>query len=104
MFAKVEETQSERRIDYKPMVISSVQRDGSLFGQYCSDGPALEQLMDNLRTEFAKNPPLGGAYTPKRGKGDCLLLLLVFLSILYYFLDSFLLHPGYNICDFGFCA
>merc|ERR1719370_1559520 len=29
--------------------------------------PALETLMDGLRTEFATSPPLAGAYTPKKG-------------------------------------
>lgn len=54
-------------MDYKPLVITAVTREGALFGQYCTDGPALEQLMDKLRTEFASKPPLGGAYTPKKG-------------------------------------
>ena len=54
-------------MDYKPLIITAGTRDGTLFGQYCSDGPALEQLMDKLRSEFANKPPLGGAYTPKKG-------------------------------------
>merc|ERR1739844_204701 len=33
-----------------------------------SDGTALEKLMDNLREEFTTNPPLAGAYQPKRGE------------------------------------
>ncbi|XP_042886727.1 staphylococcal nuclease domain-containing protein 1-like isoform X1 [Penaeus japonicus] len=65
---KVEELQHDRVIDYKPVMITEVSRDGTLFGQYCSDGPALEQLMDKLRQEFTKNPPLAGAYTPKRNE------------------------------------
>ncbi|XP_042223849.1 staphylococcal nuclease domain-containing protein 1-like [Homarus americanus] len=64
---KVEDTVSERKVDYKPMLITVVSREGTLFGQYCSDGPALEQMMENLRSEFANKPPLGGAYNPKRG-------------------------------------
>ena len=31
-----------------------------------SDGTALEKLMDNLREEFTTNPPLYGAYQPKK--------------------------------------
>lgn len=65
---KVEETMVERKVDPKPMMISAVNRDGTMFGQYCSDGPVLEQLMESLRNEFTSKPPLGGAYTPKRGK------------------------------------
>lgn len=64
---KAEETVSERKVDYKPMMIATVTREGVLYGQYCSEGPALEQMMDNLRTEFESKPPLGGAYSPKRG-------------------------------------
>lgn len=72
-YLKAEEQQAERVVDYKPMMISEVSRDGTLYGQHCSDGPALEKLMENLRQEFAKNPPLAGAYTPKRGKLCCVL-------------------------------
>lgn len=57
----------ERKVDYKPVVVTAVTREGTLYGQYCSDGPALEQLMEKLRAEFASKPPLGGAYTPKKG-------------------------------------
>jgi len=56
----------ERKVDYKPMMISEITRAGVLYGQFCSDGPALETMMENLRKEFVSNPPLGGAYTPKR--------------------------------------
>ncbi|XP_047478957.1 staphylococcal nuclease domain-containing protein 1-like isoform X1 [Penaeus chinensis] len=65
---KVEELQHDRVLDYKPVMITEVSRDGTLFAQYCSDGPALEQLMEKLRQEFNKNPPLAGAYTPKRSE------------------------------------
>ncbi|KAK8384015.1 hypothetical protein O3P69_016033 [Scylla paramamosain] len=64
---KPEDQVGERKVDYKPLLITAVTREGALFGQYCSDGPALEQLMDKLRSEFASKPPLGGAYTPKKG-------------------------------------
>merc|ERR1711962_77649 len=64
---EIDDTTVERSVDYKPMMISEVKSDGTLFGQYCSDGPALETMMENLRKEFVSNPPLGGAYTPKRG-------------------------------------
>lgn len=33
----------------------------------CSLGPQLTQLMEQLRTEMAENPPLTGAYKPKKG-------------------------------------
>ncbi|KAL7636680.1 UNVERIFIED_CONTAM: hypothetical protein RMT77_012429 [Armadillidium vulgare] len=64
---KTEETTTERRIDPKSMMISEVTREGRVFAQYCSDGPALESMMDNLRQEFEARPPVTGAFTPKRG-------------------------------------
>lgn len=30
-------------------------------------GPQLEKLMEQLRTEMESNPPLPGAYSPKKG-------------------------------------
>merc|ERR1712012_356350 len=36
------------------------------YGCTVSDGPALEKLMESLREEFTSNPPLAGAYQPKR--------------------------------------
>lgn len=37
---------------------------------YCIflSGPKLEQLMEQLREEMESNPPLQGAYTPKKGE------------------------------------
>ncbi|XP_076036932.1 staphylococcal nuclease domain-containing protein 1 [Oratosquilla oratoria] len=64
---KIEDTATERKIDYKPMLITEVRKDGKLFGQYCSEGSALEKMMDSLAQEFTTNPPLGGSYTPKKG-------------------------------------
>ncbi|KAB7498565.1 Nuclease domain-containing protein 1 [Armadillidium nasatum] len=64
---KTEETTTERRIDPKSMMISEVTREGRVYAQYCSDGPALESMMDNLRQEFEARPPVTGAFTPKRG-------------------------------------
>lgn len=64
---EIDDVTIERKVDYKPMMVSEVTKDGVLYGQFCSDGPALETMMENLRKEFVSNPPLGGAYTPKRG-------------------------------------
>lgn len=35
--------------------------------KYFHSGPQLEKMMDELRKEMESNPPLPGAYTPKRG-------------------------------------
>lgn len=34
---------------------------------YTLSGPKLEEFMQNLRQELSTNPPLIGAYTPKKG-------------------------------------
>ncbi|CAG2245874.1 SND1 [Mytilus edulis] len=34
---------------------------------YVDNGPQLEKLMEQLRTEMESNPPLPGAYSPKKG-------------------------------------
>lgn len=67
------------------MMISEVTREGRVFAQYCSDGPALESMMDNLRQEFEARPPVTGAFTPKRG------LLFFFIFNFDYVLDMIVL-------------
>ena len=37
------------------------------YAQHVDEGPKLEQLMKQIREEFAANPPLSGAYQAKRG-------------------------------------
>ncbi len=38
-----------------------------IYAQHVDEGPKLEQLMNELRSEFSSNPPMSGAYTAKRG-------------------------------------
>lgn len=38
------------------------------YAQLVEEGPKLEQLMSKTRQELTANPPLAGAYTPKRGE------------------------------------
>jgi len=40
--------------------------EGKFYACNVSDGPSIEKLMDNLRAEFETNPPLSGAYQPKK--------------------------------------
>ena len=47
-------------------MVSEVTEDGKVYGCSVKDGPALEKLMDNLREEFRTNPPLAGAYQPRK--------------------------------------
>lgn len=42
-------------------------KEGTIFVQTCQQGPKAEELIAKLRQEFQVNPPLPGAYTPKRG-------------------------------------
>ena len=47
--------------------VSEITEEGKFYACNISDGPALETLMERLRTEFATNPPTDGTYTPKKG-------------------------------------
>merc|ERR1739844_808332 len=56
----------ERKVDYTEVLVTEVTDDGKFYACNVADGTALEKLMDNLREEFTTNPPLAGAYQPKR--------------------------------------
>ncbi|GAB6033374.1 hypothetical protein CHUAL_013139 [Chamberlinius hualienensis] len=57
----------ERSIDLKAVVVTDIRPDLHFFAQYIDQGPKLETLLDELRSEFASTPPLPGSYTPKKG-------------------------------------
>jgi len=61
------EMDAERKVSLTEVYVSEVMDDCRFYACNISDGPALETLMENLRTEFVTNPPLAGAYTPKKG-------------------------------------
>ena len=48
--------------------MTEVTPDGHFFAQHVDEGPKLEQLMKQIREEFIANPPLTGAYQPRKGK------------------------------------
>jgi len=56
----------DRKVNHVEVLVTEVTDEGKFYACNVSDGPALEQLMDNLREEFTNNPPLAGAYQPKR--------------------------------------
>jgi len=58
---------SERKVTLTEVYVSEVTEEGKFYACNVTDGPALETLMEGLRTEFATSPPLAGAYTPKKG-------------------------------------
>jgi len=62
-----EETVMERKTNYQTVVITEVTPELRFFVQKVDQGPALEQLMTQLRQEMDTNPPLAGSYTPKKG-------------------------------------
>lgn len=67
---KREETErapAERKIDYQEIVVSEITDDLRVYTQKVDQKAALEGFLTRLRQEIAANPPLGGAYTPKKG-------------------------------------
>ena len=63
---EIVEDNTERNVSYKSIVVTEVGEDLKFFGQLVDNGPQLEKLMEQLRQDMAANPPLPGAYTPKR--------------------------------------
>ncbi|KAA0200818.1 hypothetical protein HAZT_HAZT002114, partial [Hyalella azteca] len=63
-----EDDKGERKIDFRPMVITEITNEGKIYGQKLSDGPSLDKLSEALQQAFASNPPVTGAYNPKRAK------------------------------------
>lgn len=57
----------ERKIDYKEIAVSSI-TELQFFAQKVEQRDQLESLLSGLRQELQNNPPLPGAYTPKRGE------------------------------------
>lgn len=55
----------ERVVAQKKLIITEVTPDMHFYGQLVDNGPKLEKLMDQLRTELETRPPVPGSYTPK---------------------------------------
>jgi staphylococcal nuclease domain-containing protein 1 len=58
----------DRKTDYQAAVVTEVSDDLRFFVQFEEQGSKLEAMMEELRQAFNTNPPLAGAYTPKKGK------------------------------------
>jgi staphylococcal nuclease domain-containing protein 1 len=56
----------ERTVNQKKIVITEVTSDLHFYGQLIENGPKLEQLSNQLRSELDARPPVPGAYTPKK--------------------------------------
>jgi len=59
--------EAERKVKYETVVITEVTDEAHVYAQHVDEGPKLVGLMNQLREEFSQNPPLAGAFTPKRG-------------------------------------
>ncbi|XP_058791125.1 staphylococcal nuclease domain-containing protein 1 [Phymastichus coffea] len=67
---KREETErapAERKIDYQEIVVSEITDELHVYTQRVDQKATLEGLLARLRQEIETNPPLAGAYTPKKG-------------------------------------
>lgn len=57
----------ERKINYEEVLVTEVTPELHFYAQNVEQGPKVESLHNKFRQEFQANPPLAGAYTPKRG-------------------------------------
>merc|ERR1712226_1740408 len=64
---EAKDAESERKVNYEKVVVTEVTDEAKVFVQVVDSGPKLEELMKEIRAEFTSNPPLSGAYQPKRG-------------------------------------
>ncbi|KAL7307029.1 hypothetical protein TKK_0000774 [Trichogramma kaykai] len=62
-----ERAPAERKVDYQEIIVSEVTDDLRVYTQRVDQKSALEGMLTRLRHEIATNPPLAGAYTPKKG-------------------------------------
>lgn len=65
--AELVEEPQERQVIYRNVLVTEVGEDLKFYAQTVENGPRLEKLLEELRMEMNTNPPLPGAYTPKRG-------------------------------------
>lgn len=63
-----EEKVIERKVDYQRVVVIEVTPELHVHAQQEDQAPKLENMLGRLRQELAANPPLAGAYNPKRGE------------------------------------
>ena len=56
----------EPKVKYTDVLVTEVTHEGKFYACNLTDGAALEKLMETMREEFVTNPPLSGAYQPKK--------------------------------------
>lgn len=57
----------ERSVNQTRVVVTETTPELHFYAQVVDQGPKLEALMAKIRQEFTANPPLPGAYQPKKG-------------------------------------
>ncbi|XP_037935636.1 staphylococcal nuclease domain-containing protein 1 [Teleopsis dalmanni] len=57
----------ERKVNYENVIVTEITADLTFFVQGVDNGGKLEALMAKLHADLQSNPPITGAYTPKRG-------------------------------------
>ena len=62
------ELEADRKVNYVSAVVTEITPEAKIYVNHVDDGKDLEKMMGELRAEFVSNPPLGGAFQPKRGK------------------------------------
>lgn len=62
-----EEQTVERKINHQKVVITEVSSCTHFWAQAVDQGPHLETLMEQMRSDLTTNPPLAGAFHPKKG-------------------------------------
>ncbi|XP_063980278.1 staphylococcal nuclease domain-containing protein 1 [Diachasmimorpha longicaudata] len=67
---KIEEEKEvpERKTEAKEVVVSEITDELHFYAQYVDQRSQVEGLLSRLRQELEDNPPLPGAYSPKRGE------------------------------------
>lgn len=65
---KPQEVITDRKGNYRNVVVTEVKPDLSFYVQFFDDGPKLEEMTKLLRQELAEHPPVSGAYVPKKGE------------------------------------
>lgn len=58
----------ERKIKHEKVVVTEVTNDGHFYAQNVENGSKLESLMDKIYQKFSAEPPLAGAYNPKKNE------------------------------------
>ncbi|KAL3210473.1 hypothetical protein MRX96_008717 [Rhipicephalus microplus] len=65
---KPQEVITDRKGNYRNVVVTEIKQDLSFYVQFFDDGPKLEEMTKLLRQELAEHPPVSGAYVPKKGE------------------------------------